>query len=80
MEKQMEIKVQLPFQALLELVKSLSPAEKKKLKKELENEGLKPTPKDDFMAYLLNGPVYSEAEIAQIEENHKSIAAWRTKD
>ncbi len=76
----MEIKVQLPFQALVDLIKTLSPAEKKKLKKELENQASYPSPKVDFIEYLMNGPVYNEKEIRQIEENHKSIAAWRTKE
>jgi hypothetical protein len=76
----MEIKAQLPFQALLDLIKTLSPAEKKKLKQELDNPAIPPAPKDDFIAYLMNGPVYTEDEIRQIEENHKSITAWRTMD
>jgi hypothetical protein len=76
----MEIKAQLPFQALLDLIKTLSPAEKKKLKQELDNTATPSAPKDDFITYLLNGPVYNEDEIRQIEENHKSIAEWRTKD
>ncbi len=76
----MEIKAQLPFQALLDLIKTLSPSEKKKLKQELDNPATTPAPKDDFIAYLMNGPVYTEDEIRQIEENHKSITAWRTKN
>jgi hypothetical protein len=74
----MEIKVQVPFQQLLDIVKSLPPAQKAKLRQERDEE--KPTNKnqDDFMDYLLNGPVYTEEEIQVIEENRKSIAAWRT--
>ena len=33
---------------------------------------------DDFIDYLLNGPIYTDKEIEVIEENRKSIAAWRT--
>lgn len=76
----MEIKVQVPFQQLLTLVKKLTPMQKAILKKELN--GNKPSVErsDDFIEFLLNGPVYSEKEIATIEENKKSIAAWRTKN
>jgi hypothetical protein len=76
----MEIKARLPFQALLDLIKTLSPAEKKKLKKELESSATPTASKDDFINYLMNGPVYNKDEIRQIEENHKSISEWRTKD
>ncbi len=76
----MEIKVQVPFQQLLTLVKSLTPTEKAKLRKELDEDKLAITDKDAFIDFLLNGPVYSEKDIAIIEENRKSIAAWRTKN
>lgn len=72
----MEIKVQIPFQQLLALVKSLTPSQKAKLKKELDEDSVKP--QQDFINYLLNGPVYSREDIAIVEENRKSIAAWRT--
>ncbi|SDC09491.1 hypothetical protein [Niabella drilacis] len=74
----MEIKVQIPFQQLLTLVKSLTPSQKAKLKKELDDEAVKPQ-QDSFIDFLLNGPVYSREDINIIEENRKSIAAWRTK-
>ncbi len=75
----MEIKVQVPFQQLLTIVKSLSPTQKAKLRQELDKEKPLQKDKDDFIEYLLNGPVYSEKDIQVIEENRKSIAAWRTK-
>lgn len=75
----MEMKVQVPFQQLLRLVKNLTPAQKARLRQELDEEKASPKDKDDFINYLLNGPVYSNKEIKVIEENRKSIAAWRTK-
>lgn len=74
----MEIKIQVPFQQLLTLIKSLSPAQKARLRRELNEEKPSPKDKDDFIQYLLNGPVYSDKEIKIIEENRKSITAWRT--
>lgn len=73
------MKVQVPFQQLLTLVKSLTPAQKARLQQELAEEKPAKKDKDDFIEYLLNGPVYSDKEIQVIEENRKSIAAWRTK-
>ena len=74
----MEIKVQVPFQQLLEIVKSLTSAQKARLREELDEINTNPNNQKDFIDYLLNGPVYTEEEIRVIEENRKSIAAWRT--
>jgi len=75
----MEMKVQVPFQQLLNIIKSLTREQKAILRQELDEEKLSHKDKDDFIEYLLNGPVYSDKEIKVIEENRKSIAAWRTK-
>lgn len=75
----MEMKVQIPFQQLLDFIKKLTPAQKAKLRQELDKEEPSAQDKDDFIEYLLKGPVYSDREIKMIEENRKSIAAWRTK-
>lgn len=75
----MEIKVQVPFQQLLTLIKTLTPAQKARLRQELEEKKPAKKDKDEFIEFLLNGPVYSDKEIQVIEENRKSIAAWRTK-
>ncbi len=74
----MEIKVQVPFQQLLDIVKNLPAAQKAKLRQELDEEKPANNNQDDFIDYLLNGPVYTEEEIQVIEENRNSIAAWRT--
>ncbi len=74
----MEIKVQMPFQQLLTVVKTLTPAQKAKLRKELREEKPLQKDKEEFIEFLLNGPVYSEKQIKTIEENRKSIAKWRT--
>lgn len=74
----MEIKVQVPFQQLLDIVKSLPSAQKAKLRQELDEEKPANKNQDDFINFLLNGPVYTDEEIQVIEETRKSIAAWRT--
>ena len=75
----MEMKLQVPFQQLITIVKMLTPAQKARLKKELEVGEPAQKSNDDFIDFLLKGPVYSEKEMAVVEENIKSIAAWRTK-
>ena len=73
----MEINVQVPFQQFLTIVKNLTPAQKVRLRQELDDN--RPKKEEDFIEYLLNGPVYTDEDIRKIEENRKSIAAWRTK-
>ncbi len=75
----MELKIELPFQQLLTLVKTLTPSQKARLKKELEEKSMNKGQDDHFIDLLLNGPVYNEKEIEVIEKNRKSIATWRTK-
>ncbi len=75
----MEIKVQLPFQQLLTAVKSLTPAQKARLRHELVEEEPAKDDKTAFIEMLLNGPVYTEEQIQTIEENKKSVTSWRTK-
>lgn len=73
------MKIQVPFQQLLTLVKSLTPTQKARLRQELAKGRPQRIEKNEYIEYLLNGPVYSEEEIQVIEENRKSIAAWRTE-
>jgi len=75
----MEMKVQVPFQQLLRIVKTLTPSQKAKLREELNEEKAEIKNQDDFIEFLLSGPVYSDKDIQTIEENRKSIAKWRTK-
>ena len=75
----MEMKVQVPFQQLLTIVKTLSPSQKAKLRAELNEEQIETKQQDDFIEYLLKAPVYNAKDIQIIEENRKSIAVWRTK-
>jgi len=75
----MEMKVQVPFNQLLTVVRTLTPGQKAKLRAELSEEKILTNQNDDIIEYLLNGPVYDEKDIKIIEENRKSITKWRTK-
>jgi len=63
----------------LTVVKTLTPAQKARLREELSDKSKKQKKLSSFTQLLLNGPVFSKKQIETIEENTKSIAAWRTK-
>ena len=75
----MEMKVQVPFNQLLTVVRALTPGQKAKLRAVLSEEKVLTNQNNDIIEYLLNGPVYDEKDINIIEENRKSITKWRTK-
>jgi hypothetical protein len=75
----MEVKVQIPFEELVAIIKQLSPVEKDKLKKELIEQHEPIIKKSKLTELLLNGPVFSEDQIKGIEETRKSINQWRTR-
>jgi len=74
----MEMKVNMPFTQLLDLIKQLSPKEKQKIRKELEADELKPKG-SSFKKLLLEGPVFTDEQIKTIVDTHKSINEWRNK-
>ena len=76
----MEMKVQVQFQQLLTIVKTLTPSQKAKLRAELNEKQIESKQQDNFIDYLLKGPVYNEKDLPIIEENRKSISLWRTKN
>ncbi len=75
----MEVKVQIPFNELLAVVRQLSSTQKAQLQEELTHEVEPITKKSRLTELLLNGPVFTEKQIETIEEIHKSINQWRTK-
>lgn len=75
----MEIKVQIPFEELVAIVKQLSPTQKAKLQEELGQEPQPHTKTFRLTELLLNGPVFTNEQIKTIEETRKSINQWRTK-
>ncbi len=75
----MALKAQIPFKQILTVVKTLTPAQKERLREELEEKAKSPKKPSSFTELLLKGPVFTKKQIKTIEENRKSIAAWRTK-
>ena len=75
----MEVKVQIPFNELVAIVKQLSPTQKAKLQKELSQDVKGVTKGSRLTELLLNGPVFTDEQIETIEETRKSINQWRTE-
>ena len=70
------MKINIPFNQLLDLVSQLSYTQKQKLKKELEtieDNGKNPRLKK----LILDGPVFTDEQIKAITESRKSINEWR---
>ena len=75
----MEVKVQIPFNELVAIVKQLSPSQKDRLQKELAQKNEQVSKKSRLTELLLTGPVFTEEQINNIIETRKSINQWRTK-
>ena len=75
----MEMKVQVPFQQLLTIVKTLTPSQKAKLRAELNEEKKGVNQKDDLLEQLLNGPTATKKQLDILSANRKEINQWRTK-
>ncbi len=69
----MELKFDIPFQQLLKLVKSLTPNQRERLRQELESGAPLKEENDEFIKFLLKGPVYSKDDINQIMKNRNNI-------
>ncbi|WP_461132186.1 hypothetical protein [Spirosoma lituiforme] len=67
----MEVKVHIPFQDLLTIVKQLSPAQKARRQKELAKEGKLVTKKFCLTQLLVNGPVFINEQIKIIEDTRR---------
>jgi len=73
----MQVQIDIGFDQLLKIVKTLSMVELRQLKAEIENESRKLEPKSDLEKLLLNGPIATKEQLEVIENNRKSINQWR---
>ena len=77
----MELRVQIPFKQILTAIKTLTLAQKAKIREELDGSKVKLMQSStNFTEKLLQGPVFTSDEIKVIKKNRKSIAQWRTKE
>ena len=75
----MQVQLDIGYEQLVKLVKQLPKQQWTKLKTEVEAQGNENEAKTDMLAFLLNGPTFSEKQIAEIEKARKEINQWRTK-
>jgi len=74
----MQVQVDIEFDQLLKIVKTLPTGQLKQLKAEIEKEA-KSDNSVDLETLLLNGPVATKKQLETIENNRKAINQWRTK-
>ena len=74
----MRVQVDIGFDQLLKIVKTLPAGQLKQLKAELEKE-VKEEKSVDLETLLLNGPVATKKQLETIAKNRKAINQWRTK-
>ena len=75
----MQVQVDIGFQELLKIVKTLPAGQLKQLKAEIEKETKVINSETNLEALLLNGPVATKKHLETIENNRKAINQWRTK-
>ena len=75
----MQVQVDLAFEQLVEIVKTLPQGKLRQLKAEIEKKTGKEKGNASLKSLLLNGPVATEKQLETIEHNRKSINQWRTK-
>ena len=74
----MRVQVDIGFDQLLKIVKTLPSGQLKQLKAEIEKE-VKIDNQVDLEALLLNGPTATKKQLDTIVKNRKAINQWRTK-
>ena len=74
----MQMQVDIEFDQLLKIVKTLPSGQLKQLKDEIEKEA-KSNKSVDLEVLLLNGPTATKKQLEAIAQNRKAINQWRTK-
>lgn len=74
----MQVQVDIEFDQLLKIVKTLPSVQLKQLKAEIEKKA-KTGKSVDLEALLLNGPIATKKQLDTIARNRKAINQWRTK-
>jgi hypothetical protein len=75
----MQVKLDISFNQLLRVVKTLPPKQLRLLKAEINREEKIQKPTTDLETLLLNGPIATQEELNTIKENRKAINQWRKK-
>ncbi len=74
----MQVQLEVEFDQLLKIVKTLPKGQLMQLKLEIEKEA-KGNKAIDLETLLLNGPTATKKQLDTIAKNRKAINQWRTK-
>ena len=72
----MELKMEIGLDQLIQAIKQLPAGQLLKLKAEINSTAVSKTEKEDFKKFLLQAPVFTEDQIALMEDARKSINKW----
>ena len=75
----MQVQVDIEFEQLIKVVRTLPAKQLKQLKAEIEKETPINKSSVDLEKLLLDGPVATKKQLQTIENNRKAINQWRTK-
>lgn len=75
----MQVQVDIEFDQLVKIVKSLPSGKLKQLKAEIDKKATLTEPDVDMENLLLNGPTATAKQLETIAKNRKSINEWRIK-
>jgi Tfp pilus assembly PilM family ATPase len=74
----MQLEINIPFQQLLDLIKSLPKSQQQILRVELEKVAVNSST-TTLEELLLSGPVAQKEDLDRIRTNRKSFNQWRSK-
>ncbi len=75
----MQVQVNIEFDQLLKIVRTLPSGQLKQLKAEIEKDTQAKKSEVDLEALLLSGPTATKKQLETIAKNRKAINQWRTK-
>lgn len=75
----MELKMEIGIDQLIQAIKQLPAKQFIKLKAEINNTIPEKTEKEAFKEFLLQAPVFTEDQVTLMDDARKSINKWVTK-
>ena len=75
----MELKADIAFDQIMELVKQLPKEKLAKLREKLDLKTASNPKTKELKKFLLKGPVFSRAQLEVVKKNRQTINQWRNK-
>ncbi len=75
----MQVQVNIEFDQLLKIVRTLPSGQLRQLKAEIEKDAVSKKTGIDLETLLLNGPTATKKQLDTIAKNRKDINQWREK-